>query len=505
MKKSMQMKISDVFQMKKRKIISLLRGGTNSKRKLIHREVLRAWQQVPVVSCENIEIPTCKHNDLTPDANNNVEGKTLPDENSSEMKKGTSSENQDKINLKSGDGVNHEISVNSEGRKTKENFNPDERHKGVTEADFHNVSAVELVKTLKGTIEEGIDDIIVLSGDSDILNEVDDDKNIEPMEEELIESWNQWALRTKSVLGRIGTEISEKVTQGENEVVCEAEKEILEELAQDDHVEIKEDVDNKEKVNEIEGSSDEDVIELSLDTSMDESDIQTQKMNRKPERERESTKDLIETSDDEVNYNQHKSYKRVEKERCNPEVIDCFSDTDLDGDKRSNQTKHCRSGNDGTLPAHNGNAKRKIGTNDALDSDIVTNRCNRGIRAHLENNILLQDCRSAQAETYKVSCLYCKKMRTHRHILQHLMSSHRNESAVKAIEHAQAESIERRIRIGEIVNEGNFMHNCEVRDINYYRPRSEGDNELGSVRLSVRPSVCPSVNALTAEPFDLRP
>ncbi len=27
----------------------------------------------------------------------------------------------------------------------------------------------------------------------------------------------------------------------------------------------------------------------------------------------------------------------------------------------------------------------------------------------------------------------------------------------------------------------------------YYRPRSEGDNALGSVRLSVRPSVCLSV------------
>ncbi len=38
-----------------------------------------------------------------------------------------------------------------------------------------------------------------------------------------------------------------------------------------------------------------------------------------------------------------------------------------------------------------------------------------------------------------------------------------------------------------------------------YRPRSEGDNVLGSVRLSVCPSVRPSVSALTAEPFDLRP
>ena len=457
--------------MKKRKIISLLRGGTNSKRKLIHREVLKAWQQVPVVSCQNVEIPTCKLNDLTPDANNNFEGKTLPDENSSEMKKGTSSENQDKINLKCEDSVNHKMDVDSEVRKTKENFNQDEGHMGVTEADFHKVSAVELVRTLKGTIEEGLDDIIVLSGDSDVLNEVDDDKNVEPMEEELIESWNQWALRTKSVLGRIGTEISDKITQGENEVVCEAEKEILEELAQDDHVEIKEDVDNKEKVNEIEGSSDEDIIELSLDTSMDESDVQTQKINRKPERERESTKDLIETSDDEVNHNQYKSYKRVEKERCNPEVIDCFSDTDLDCDKRGNQKKHRRSGVDGKLLAHNENAKRKIGISNVPGDDIVTNRGNRnegGIRAHLENNTLLQDSRSAQAETYKVSCLYCKKMRTHRHILQHLMSSHRNESAVKAIEHAQAESTERRIRIGEIVNEGNFMHNCEVRDINYF-------------------------------------
>ncbi len=29
----------------------------------------------------------------------------------------------------------------------------------------------------------------------------------------------------------------------------------------------------------------------------------------------------------------------------------------------------------------------------------------------------------------------------------------------------------------------------------------QGDNRIGSVPLSVRPSVCPSVNALTAEPF----
>ncbi len=34
-----------------------------------------------------------------------------------------------------------------------------------------------------------------------------------------------------------------------------------------------------------------------------------------------------------------------------------------------------------------------------------------------------------------------------------------------------------------------------------YRPRSGGDNVLGSVR----PSVCTSVRPLTAEPFDLRP
>ncbi len=34
----------------------------------------------------------------------------------------------------------------------------------------------------------------------------------------------------------------------------------------------------------------------------------------------------------------------------------------------------------------------------------------------------------------------------------------------------------------------------------YYRPQSEGDNALGSIRPSVRLSVC----ALAAEPFDLR-
>ena len=34
-----------------------------------------------------------------------------------------------------------------------------------------------------------------------------------------------------------------------------------------------------------------------------------------------------------------------------------------------------------------------------------------------------------------------------------------------------------------------------------YRPRSEGDNVLGGVR----PSVRPSVNTLTPEQFDLRP
>ncbi len=33
-----------------------------------------------------------------------------------------------------------------------------------------------------------------------------------------------------------------------------------------------------------------------------------------------------------------------------------------------------------------------------------------------------------------------------------------------------------------------------------YRPRSEGDTVLGSIRPSVCPSVCLSVNALTAEP-----
>ncbi len=36
---------------------------------------------------------------------------------------------------------------------------------------------------------------------------------------------------------------------------------------------------------------------------------------------------------------------------------------------------------------------------------------------------------------------------------------------------------------------------------NIYRPRSEGDNVLGSIR----PSICPSADTLTAEPFDLRP
>ncbi len=38
-------------------------------------------------------------------------------------------------------------------------------------------------------------------------------------------------------------------------------------------------------------------------------------------------------------------------------------------------------------------------------------------------------------------------------------------------------------------------------EITDYRPRSEGDNALGSVRPSVRPSVCPFVCALTAEPL----
>ncbi len=37
---------------------------------------------------------------------------------------------------------------------------------------------------------------------------------------------------------------------------------------------------------------------------------------------------------------------------------------------------------------------------------------------------------------------------------------------------------------------------------NYYRPRSEGDNVLGSVRPSVRPFVCLFVRALLFEPFD---
>ena len=36
-----------------------------------------------------------------------------------------------------------------------------------------------------------------------------------------------------------------------------------------------------------------------------------------------------------------------------------------------------------------------------------------------------------------------------------------------------------------------------------YRPRSEGDNVLGSIRLSVRLSVWMSVCALKAEPFDI--
>ena len=38
-------------------------------------------------------------------------------------------------------------------------------------------------------------------------------------------------------------------------------------------------------------------------------------------------------------------------------------------------------------------------------------------------------------------------------------------------------------------------------DDNNYRPQSEGDNALGSVRLSVRPFVC----ALTLEPFESLP
>ena len=40
---------------------------------------------------------------------------------------------------------------------------------------------------------------------------------------------------------------------------------------------------------------------------------------------------------------------------------------------------------------------------------------------------------------------------------------------------------------------------CKARLPNIYRPRSEGDNVLGSVR----PSVCLCVYALTAEPFDI--
>ena len=39
----------------------------------------------------------------------------------------------------------------------------------------------------------------------------------------------------------------------------------------------------------------------------------------------------------------------------------------------------------------------------------------------------------------------------------------------------------------------------------FYRPRSEEDNVLGSVRQPVCLSVRPSVSALTAERFDLRP
>ncbi len=49
-----------------------------------------------------------------------------------------------------------------------------------------------------------------------------------------------------------------------------------------------------------------------------------------------------------------------------------------------------------------------------------------------------------------------------------------------------------------------LAHPCSLH-MNHYRPRSEGDNALGSVRPSVRLSVRLSVCALTAEPFDLRP
>ncbi len=48
------------------------------------------------------------------------------------------------------------------------------------------------------------------------------------------------------------------------------------------------------------------------------------------------------------------------------------------------------------------------------------------------------------------------------------------------------------------------IYPCNIvqRVVNYfYRPRSEGDNVLGCVR----PSVRPSVTTLTPEPFDLRP
>ena len=46
-----------------------------------------------------------------------------------------------------------------------------------------------------------------------------------------------------------------------------------------------------------------------------------------------------------------------------------------------------------------------------------------------------------------------------------------------------------------------FKFHLEKHQLYYfYRPRSEGDNALGSVRLSVCPSVC---NALLLEPFDI--
>ncbi len=46
-----------------------------------------------------------------------------------------------------------------------------------------------------------------------------------------------------------------------------------------------------------------------------------------------------------------------------------------------------------------------------------------------------------------------------------------------------------------------IVYNVDLDILDFYRPRSKGDNVLDSIR----PSICLSVRSLTAELFDLRP